>query len=146
MAAQWTDYLRHLRELAKTIGQLTGVEQEKLDAVGRGDLLAVEECMKREQVLSLALRGADQKRAALLRELGVEGVTLRDLQKHSPQEYDLETKEAAETLRRQYDMFQAVSQAARNALECNLRAIERLQKSQGQPPREGAPHQTDFRA
>ena len=144
MAAQWTDYLRHLRELTKTIGQLTGVEQEKLDAVGRGDL---EACMKREQVLSLALRGADQKRAVLLRELGLEGVPLRDLQKHAPKELDLEVKEAAEALRSQYDVFQAVSQAARNALECNLRAIETLQKQQGQPASgEGRSHQTDFRA
>ena len=146
MAAQWTDYLRHLRELTKTLGQLTGVEKEKLDAVGRGDLLAVEACMKREQVLSLALRGADQKREVLLRELGLEGVPLRDIQKHSPREYDLETKAVAEELRSQYELFQAVSQAARSALECNLRAIEKFQKSQGRPPQEGAPHQTDFRA
>ena len=48
-------------------------------------------------------------------------------------------------------MFQSASQVARNTLECNLRAIERIQERQQQggaptpPPQEGA-SQYDLRA
>ena len=55
--AGWQDYLKFLNSLAHTLEQLTQVEQEKNTAAAQGDLLGVEECMKREQVLSLTLRG-----------------------------------------------------------------------------------------
>ena len=60
--ASWQDYLKLMTSLAKTLGDLTRVEQEKNAAVCAGDLAGVEACMKREQVLSLTLRGYDQKR------------------------------------------------------------------------------------
>lgn len=109
--------------------------------------------MKREQALSLSLRSAEQKRGRMIRELGLEDVPLRDILDHCPPGMDLETKEVAEELRRQYDIFRASSNAARDALECNLRVIEQTMKKMGQSPpapqspESGAPPvRTDFRA
>lgn len=106
--------------------------------------------MKREQVLSLTLRGYDQKRDSLLRDLGITGVRLSTLVDHSPEELRLETKAVAEELRRQYALFQTASEVARNTLECNLRAIERTQAVQAgdavQAEEQRKNHQTDFRA
>ena len=110
----WQGYLHMLRSLTKTLEQLTDVENRKTEAVSRGDLMAV--CMKQEQVLSLSLRGFDQKRDAALRDLGLEGVKLSGLIAHAPAEEELETRKVVEALQRQYEIFQAASLVARNAL------------------------------
>ena len=101
--------------------------------------------MKREQVISLSLRGLEQRRERMLREMELAGVPLRELAGHAPEELYQETKDAAETLRQKYDVFQAASEVARHTLECNLRAIEKMQKAQDAPPEEAQPHQADFR-
>lgn len=148
--ALWQDYLNLMRSLTHTLEGLTQVEREKNDAASRGDLAGVEACMKREQVISLTLRGYDQKRDAMLAELGLRGVTLSQLESRCPEELQLETKGVVEELRRQYEMFQAASQVARDTLQVNLRAIERIQAAQAgdavQAAEDRKTHQTDFRA
>ena len=135
--AMWRKYLSLLESLGGALEELTGMEQEKTKAVSKGDLPAVEELMKREQVISLSLRGLEQRRGRMLREMELAG--------HAPEELYQETKDAAETLRQKYDVFQAASEVARHTLECNLRAIEKMQKAQDAPPEEAQPHQADFR-
>ena len=76
---QWTDYLKLLRQLTGIVEQLAEVERQKAGAASRGDVAGVDECMKREQVLSLSLRGIDQKRDKMIEQLGLRGVPLRDL-------------------------------------------------------------------
>lgn len=142
----WQGYLKMLKSLTKTLEQLAQVENRKTEAVSRGDLMAVDECMKQEQVLSLSLRGFDQKRDAALRELGLEGVKLSGLIARAPAEEELETRKVVEELQRQYEIFQAASLVARNTLECNLRVIERAQQDEAAAGQSQAPRQTDFRA
>ena len=148
--AGWKDYLKLMTGLTHTLEELTRVEQDKNDAVSQGNLIAVEECMKREQVLSLSLRGHDQKRDKILAELGLQGVALSQMETHSPDEFPMEPKRVIEKLRRQYKLFQAASETARNTLEINLRAIERMQAVQAGDAAEAEEtrkqHQTDFRA
>ena len=142
----WKDYLALLTSLSQTLEKLTAIERQKTDAVCQGNLPKVEDCMKQEQVFSLSLRSLEQKRIKLLSQLGLDGVNLRHLQEHAPEEYDLETKQVVEELRRQYTLFQAASQVARTTLECNLREIERIQQAQSDTaPGEQLPRQTDFR-
>ena len=148
--ASWQDYLKLMRGLTRTLEELAQVERDKNAAASAGDLRGVEECMKREQVISLTLRGYDQKRDTLLAALGLQGVTLSQLEDHSPDEYQLETKKVVEELRRQYTLFQAASQVARHTLEINLHAIELMQNRQAGDSAEAEEtrktHQTDFRA
>lgn len=148
--AGWQDYLKLMVSLTHTLEELTRVEQEKNGAASRGDLAGVETCMKKEQVLSLTLRGYDQKRDAMLAALDLRGVTLSQLEDRCPEELRLETKAVAEELRRQYALFQAASEVARDTLECNLRAIERIQAAQAGDAAQAAEgrkgRQTDFRA
>ena len=146
----WQGYLELLRGLTKTLERLTGVEETKTAAVSRGDLAGVEACMKQEQALSLSLRSVDIRRETMLRDLGLEGVSLSGLLDHAPPELRMETKATAEGLRQQYSVFQAASQVARNTLECNLRAIEQLQAQRmgddAQVKELRNARQTDFRA
>lgn len=146
----WQSYLKLLRDLTHTLEQLTQVERDKNEAASAGDVQGVEACMKREQAMSMSLRGYDQKRDVMLADLGLADVRLSGLADHSPEELRLETKAAAEELRRQYGLFKAASEAARHTLELNLRAIERLQDQRAgdsaQAEEERKLHQTDFRA
>lgn len=148
--ASWQDYLKLMVSLTHTLEELTKVEQKKNDAASRGDLAGVEACMKQEQVLSLTLRGYDQKRDTMLAALDLRGTTLSQLESRCPEELQLETKGVVEELRRQYSLFQAASQVARDTLEVNLRAIERMQAVQAgdaaQAAEDRKTHQTDFRA
>ena len=147
MAGTWRDYLSLMESLGKKLDELTELERTKIRAVGSSDLEELEACMKQEQVVSLSLRGMDQKRDKLLSALGIAGVRLRDMVEHAPDELKQETKEAAEQLRRKYELFQSASGVARNTLECNLHAIEQIQKAQeGREPEEKSARQSDFRA
>ena len=58
--ADWRDYLKLMESLTQTLEKLTAIEREKNAAASRGDLPGVEDCMKREQAMSLTLRGYDQ--------------------------------------------------------------------------------------
>lgn len=142
----WRKYLALMENLGKTLDQLAELERTKAKAVAQGDLPAVEECMKKEQVVSLSLRGMDQKRDKMLAEMGLQGVHLRELASRAPEELYYETKDAAEKLRQQYEMYQAASKVAMDTLECNLRAIERMQEARSAPPQEDRPPQSDFTA
>ena len=142
----WGEYLTLLETLGGKLEELTDLERTKAVAVGRSDLEGLEECMKREQVMSLSLRGLDQKREKLLAALGLTGVPLRDLAERAPESVRMEAKAAAEKLRQKYEVFQSASDVARNTLECNLHAIEKLQKAHEVQPEERSLRQSDFRA
>ena len=150
MEEQYRMYLAYLEDLRKQLESLTALAKEKPPAVAADDLAALNDIMKREQVLSLTLRGYDQKRDTILGALGLKGITLRQLVQHSPDELRLETKDVAEKLRQAYTLFQAASEVARDTLEVNLRAIEQIQARQAgdsaQAEEERKNHQTDFRA
>ncbi len=144
----WREYLKLLEGLGRTMDQLAEIERKKTEAVSSGNLNAVEDCMTREQALSLSLRGFEQRRTAMLSKLGIPDTSLSQLEQYSPEGLELETRRAVEDLRRQYEMFQSAASVARNTLECNLRVIERMRASQEKaaeaaPPAE--PRQYDFR-
>ena len=120
--AVWQEYLKLLDNLGNTLEKLTEIERSKTAAVSGGNLHGVEECMKQEQVISLSLRGMDQKREKMLAQLEVQ------------------------SLSRKYEVFRSASEVARNTLECNLHAIEQVQKAKDAPPLEDQPRQADFRA
>ena len=129
----WNALLKLLHDLTAVLEELTAVEQHKTQSVIQGERNEVEQCMKKEQILSLKLRGFDKKRAALLDSLHLSGVPLRDIMNHCPQGREQETKEAAQALRRQYSIFQAASEVAKNTLECNLHVIEKILEENNVP-------------
>lgn len=117
-------YLCLLQELCKVLNTLTGIEQEKTRAVRNDDLAGLNECMKKEQALTMALRGYDQKRETALAALGLSGVPLSRLTARAPERYRAETRGIAEELRLQYSLFRGAAEVARDTLECNLHQIE----------------------
>ena len=133
-AFDFQGYLTLLRELKATLAQLTQIEQEKTQAVCEDDLDGLNRCMKQEQALSLSLRGFEQKQKAARAALQLEHVPLRDLAAHAPTPLQTETRQLAEELRLQYQVFHAAFEVAQNTLECNLHQIERVLSDLGEAP------------
>ena len=143
-------YLGVLQELAATLEELTSVQQEKTQVVRADDLAGLNECMKREQALSLALRSLDQRRETALAAMGLREVPLSGLTAEDCRE---ETRRTVELLRNQYLQYHGAAEVARNTLECNLHQIEKVLAEMNPEGQTGAvepqlPSQmrTDFRA
>ncbi|MBR3560033.1 MAG: flagellar export chaperone FlgN [Oscillospiraceae bacterium] len=134
MYEAYREYFAFMEQLGKTLDQLTELAKEKTVAVRRDDLLAVDDCMKREQALGLSLRAMDKKRDKLLAAIGLENVTLSGLAQHCPEELRPEAKAAADRLRERYDLYRSASDVARTTLECNLHQIERMMADEADAP------------
>lgn len=160
--AEFREYLQLLQGLEKTIGQLVALERKKVGAVRANDVQGVDDCIRQEQVLSLSLRGTEQKRAKMLKAIGLEGVNLSGLAGHAPEELRRETHETACALRERYEEYQSASDAARTALERVLIQVDQMLAAEQQkvpqphagglrkqPRQEEAPeggHGADFKA
>ena len=140
-------YLSFLSDLRQALDALAALEQKKIQAVQAGDLETLDECMKKEQVATLDLRGREQKRADLLKQLGLEQVSLRDLPSHCPPQYKGQVTEISQQVLRSYQVLSSAQQAARTLMESNLRHIQkeldrRQEAKQTPTPKKS---QTDFR-
>lgn len=158
MTSAFATYLSLLREISRTLVSLTETAQQKTAAVRQDNLAVLNECLKREQALSLSLRGFEQKRAAATKDLGFdESIPLSGLAAHYPVELQPEAKAAAEELLQNYQLYRSASEVARSTLECNLHQIEKVLAASGEAeisgagydaaqPEPPAPMKTDFRA
>lgn len=145
------DYLQYLDDLADTLDQMTELTKAKNKAARAGDLVKVEELMKKEQVFNMTLRGMDIKREKMLGEMGLTGVPLSGLADRYPPELFDRARKTVERTQQRYTVFKSASDAARLTMECALRDIERMMpenqpapvKDKGEPPPR---MKTDFRA
>ncbi len=129
-------YLSLLKDLGDTLEQLTTIEQNKITAVENSDLQGLNDCMKQEQALSMVLRGYELKQLSLGKELGLVGISIGTLEELAPEDCVQETRQTAETLRRQYQLFYSAFEVAQNILECNLHEVEKILGSMGKDPNE----------
>lgn len=142
-------YLTFLSQLGQSLDALARLEQQKIQAVQAGDLAALEACMKKEQAASMDLRGKEQKRRALLTELGLASLPLRELASHCPPQYRGRAGEVSQQVLRSYQVLTSAQKAARTLMESNLRHIQREleRRTAPQQVQPSAPHgtQADFR-
>ena len=153
---EYSDYLALLSELCQLFDQISHVEQQKIDAVQGHALDELNEAMKREQALTLALRGCEQKRETLLTGLGLTGISLRDMPSHCPPEYRAETSRMVEQVLKGYAVLQAAQGSARTLTELELRRVDGELARRGVEPDAESHYQasparptsmkTDFRA
>lgn len=158
MGAPFSAYLSLLQELNGHLEQLAQLAQQKAEAARQDDLLALDEVLKQEQAMSLTLRGLEQRRTKLVKELGLENTSLVQLPDKCPAELEQEARKIAEELRASYKIYRGCADMARNTLELTLHQIDKIVAAAGiDPGRLGAGYQapgveppknmkTDFRA
>lgn len=140
-------YLDLLRQLGRTLEQLTEVAEKKMVAAKNDDLMTLDECIKQEQVLSLSLRSFERRQSEMLGQLGLSKVTLSGLSQHVPEDLQIQAKDVAEEVQTRYSTYISASQAARTTLECALRKIEMMCRQADIPSGDAdpAPSRTDIR-
>lgn len=147
---EFKDYLTFLQKLHQELTELSAVEQKKITAVQAGDLDTLDVCMKQEQAATMSLRGQEQRRNQLLKQLGLEQIPLRELPRHAPAALRSETQQTVEQLMRTYQVLASAQGAARTLMESDLHKIERQLEKGGTAARKtsgkGPAHTTDFRA
>lgn len=111
-----TTHLRQLTELAK----------RKTAAVCKNDLTELDKILKEEQAQSLALRGIDQKRTALLQQFALERVPVTEIPSHFPADLQQAAQNTVETMQREFAIYRSAAEVARNTLECNLHEVEKF--------------------
>jgi len=119
-------YLGLLRELSRQLEQLAGLEQRKLEAVRANEVKDVDDCIRQEQVVSLSLRGLEQRRDKALKAMGIGDVRLSGLIDCAPAELRGETIEVVGDLQDRYRIYRSASSAARSGLERVLHQVERM--------------------
>lgn len=155
--SEYRAYLALMAELGSKLDQLSELARAKTTAVRKDDLMGLNDILKQEQAISLALRGLEQKRLKQASALGLEGVRLSALAASFPAELRVEARAAADDLLRRYKVYQSASHVARDTLECNLHEIEKIIVAMGGDPEAGMDYQppavqppsnmkTDFRA
>lgn len=143
----FNEYLSLLESLNKTLAQLTELSKTKAAAVRRDDLMQLNACINEEQALSMSLKGIEQKRVDLLKQLGLTGVPLSGLPGHCPSSLMAKARDIVSRLQSQYHIYTAASETARTTLECNLHQIERyLSENASDSPVEPLKRRTDIRA
>ena len=131
MDGVWQELFDLLEKLGKTLEQLTEIAHDKTKAVMRDDLMAVNECMKKEQAISLGLRNTDIRRGKLSEQLGITGVPLSALPEHCPEELRLKARQVSEHVRDRYRIYRSAAEVSRTTLEVNLHQIEKVIESEG---------------
>jgi hypothetical protein len=137
MDQMYVSYLELLKQLTDDLEQLSDLAHQKMEAVRKDDLNGLSQVLKQEQVLSLALRGLENKRQKALEELHLESVPLSHLAAEYPAALQVQAKETTQALGQQYKIYQGVSNAARDTLECNLHEIEKALEEMGADPTGG---------
>lgn len=120
----YQEYLGLLDELSRILAQLTETAAQKADAVRHDDLARLNDVITKEQALSLALRGCEQKRGILLSRLGLGEMPLTALADQYPPALRPAARAAAESLRRHFTIFHSTAETARSLLERNLHQID----------------------
>lgn len=133
--------------------ELTVTQQTKLEAAQQYNTEALNECMKKEQAATLALRGYDKKRQKLQDELGFHDMTFQQIIPLLPQDQQYEFSSAFEQLNNSYSFYKETADCAKELIEINIHrlsiAVENLHKETNTAPanvylENGTIHTPDF--
>lgn len=135
MEQLFQSYLALLDELGRSLDRLSQLALEKDNVVRQDDLIALDEVLKQEQVMTLSLRGLEQKRGKLTAQLGLEGLPLSEISGHFPPELAKQAAQAADTVLERYTIYRSCAERARATLELNLHLIEKTIAAAGVDPK-----------
>ena len=121
-------------DIITTLDKLSALQMEKLNAAKQRNLELLDHCMNQEQAFSMSLRGYEQKRNRILKELQLADIPLTQLPSHVPAEKYTEFSKLAESLRHSYEIYTSSEQTARTVLERDLKQIEQALKQRGLDP------------
>ncbi len=128
------DFQKVLTEINLFVQDLTAVEQEKFEAATANNILIIEDCIKKEQALLLRSRGLEQKREHLLKAMGAEKMTLRQLMDSVSSMEKSQLAPLCHALDESLAKYQEVYHNAKLSIEANLHRVNTaLESMTGKP-------------
>lgn len=115
-------FCKLIEEYIDLFDHLTLVEEKKIEAINKNQITFVENCMNQEQAAVLKLRGLDLRREQLLKELGMEGLSFRQVIEHMPDSSAV-LLPLYNRLSERIKTFRALSDSAKDLIEVNLHVI-----------------------
>ncbi len=113
-----------MQETVEWFDDLLPVEQEKLKAVTKYKLVELEECLKREQVSVLRLKGLDKKREEILSGRGMPGYSFQQVMEKIPEEEQEELAPLYNKLTDRLREYRKLSENINEALQVGLHKFE----------------------
>lgn len=109
--------------------ELKGFEEKKLGAVVGNDVLRLESLMNEEQAYLLKMRGLDQKREKIQKEMGMEGKTFRQMIEAAPEEQKEIMKGLKEVLDQKAKVLQEAVGKTKVSIESHLQRLDRMMQN-----------------
>lgn len=119
------DFIKIIVELIQFFDELIQTENEKLEAISKNNVFKLEDCMKKEQVSILKLKGLDKKRESIQSDLSFDNLSFREILSR----LDISEKSKLNPLFRQLEekvhFYNNISQSAKTAIEVNIHTIDK---------------------
>lgn len=112
-------------EITEFLDNLADVQQKKLDAVHKKDLIMLDKCMKHEQVAVMKSKSLDKKREEILFELGFGGLSYKQILEKLSEEKRAVAAPLFEKLKKSTDNFNNLNELIKTAIEVNLHSINK---------------------
>ncbi len=117
-------YFDFLKELTAELKNLTELQKSKLKAIEEHSLDALNDCIKKEQAISLKMRGIEQKRVKLLNELGLSGTKMADISQKCPAQHKENVEKQVEATMSAYDEYKSIQTKATAEIARNMKFVE----------------------
>ena len=116
-----------LDDMTVFFDELAMTTNNKLDAVSENDIEKLEQCMKDEQAATMKLRSMDYKREQLLKKLGFESYTLKDIIKEVSDENDKnKLSNYYDKIQNKIDKIQDANKCAGEYIDIHLHYIDEM--------------------
>ena len=138
----FTSFSELIKEYADMFDSLIKVEEQKIDAINKNQVTFVEDCMNQEQAAILKLRGLELQRAEVMKELGCEGLTFRQVIEKYP-EHSALLLPLFQQLSDRLQTFRSLNDNAKDLIEVNLHVINSLLNEKEEQAQSYAPNGND---
>lgn len=127
------EFRKIIEDLIALFRDLTALESVKLNAGRNQQISAIEECITKENTFILRLKGLDKAREQQQEALGFSGLSFQEILEKVPLEEQEILLPLFDTLSREIQMFQEISEDTSRIIQVNLRQISKeIKARQGQ--------------
>jgi DNA-binding transcriptional MerR regulator len=121
-----------LRENAELYDNFLELEYKKYDAVLKDDILTLDDLVSKEQVYYLKMRGLEQRREKVLKDLGFSDKTLKEIVEMSKDEQKLQLTGIYGELNKLINEFKKINNLCKTIIEVRLHRVDKIVSQLGE--------------
>ncbi len=118
------ELIRVLEELIVVFEELLNSAELKLNAVKANRIVEIDDCLKKEQAILMKLKGLENKREKIMKELGYENVTGNDVL-NLLEDHQKEYRQTLDQLNHRVVLYRSIHQQIMVLMNCNVKQLEK---------------------